>query len=315
LFNKLNNKGIIHIELKMNFSHEQKVEMAKRIKPLTIAAVAKDYARLSQLGDCIPDGSRAGNNVVDYFTMLPRLHTRGKMNLNFFEFVEQLDEYKKKHYVANLFRYYHEVRDKNGKKDEFSIIKEVYNLAIGCIHIFKPTAAMQIYRRYAPRRVLDPTAGWGGRMVAACACNLEAYIGIDLNISLIQHYKEMQKWLEGVSTTQTQMHWCSALSVDYSALDYDMVLTSPPYYNIERYEHSAEYSSKREMNEKFYMPLFEATWKHLKIGGAYCLNVNKEIYETACIPVLGAAHAQHQLGKSNRALQNSYVEYIYVWIK
>jgi len=300
----------------MNFSHQQKVEMVKRIKPLTITAVAKDYARLSGLGaslnDCIPDGSRAGNNVVDYFTMLPRLHTRGKMNLNFFEFVEQLDDWKKKHYVATLFRYYDEYhKERNATR----VAHGVFNLAFSCIHIFKPTTAMDIYRRYAPRRVLDPTAGWGGRMVAACACNLEAYIGIDLNISLIQPYKEMQKWLESVSTTQTAMHWCSALAVDYAALDYDMVFTSPPYYSIERYEHNPEYSSKREMNEIFYTPLFEKTWKHLKIGGAYCLNVNKEIYETVCIPVLGAAHTQHQLGKSNRASQKAYVEYIYVWIK
>lgn len=299
----------------MNFSHEQKVEMVKSVRKITMHDVAKDYARLSQLGADITPHSRIGNNVVDYFTLLPRLHTRGKMNINFFEFVEQLDEWKKKHYIANLFRHFNEVRDKGGKMNEYSKIKQIFNLAIGCIHIFKPTTAMQIYRRYAPRRVLDPTAGWGGRMVAACACNLEAYIGIDLNISLISSYQQMQKWLEGVSTTQTVMHWCSALDADYSAMDYDMVLTSPPYYNIERYENSAEYSSKREMNEKFYMPLFEKTWKHLKIGGAYCLNVNKEIYETACIPVLGAAHTQHQLGKSNRALQNSYVEYIYVWFK
>lgn len=295
----------------MNFSHEQKVEMTKSVRKITMEDVAKDYARLSQLHVITPH-SRIGNNVVDYFTLLPRLHTRGKMNINFFEFVEQLDEWKKKHYVATLFRYYDE---HHKERNSTRVAHGVFGLAISCIHIFKPIAAMQIYRRYAPRRVLDPTAGWGGRMVAACACNLEAYIGIDCNISLISSYQEMQKWLEGVSTTQTVMHWCSALDADYSAMDYDMVLTSPPYYNIERYEHSTEYSSKKEMNEKFYMPLFEKTWKHLKIGGTYCLNVNKEIYETACIPVLGVAHTQHQLGKSNRASQNSYVEYIYIWIK
>jgi hypothetical protein len=55
------------------------------------------------------------------------------------------------------------------------------------------------------------------------------------------------------------------------------------------------------------------TWEHLKVGGHYCLNVNKDIYENVCVELLGEANEFLPLVKRKRF--NEYEEYIYVWIK
>jgi hypothetical protein len=91
------------------------------------------------------------------------------------------------------------------------------------------------------------------------------------------------------------------------------VLTSPPYYFIEKYPNNAEYKNKQEMNKLFYAPLFERTFKHLQPGGIYCLNVNSEIYDAVCIPLLGECDKKIPLKKSKR--QNEYGEFIYLWTK
>jgi DNA modification methylase len=105
----------------------------------------------------------------------------------------------------------------------------------------------------------------------------------------------------------------NAVSVDYSKLDYDLVFTSPPYYFIQKYENNTEYISKKEMDEKFYIPLFSNTYANLKPNGTYALNINKEVYENVCIQLFGPAHDSYPYKKSKR--QNNYDEIVYVWKK
>jgi DNA modification methylase len=119
--------------------------------------------------------------------------------------------------------------------------------------------------------------------------------------------------MKDTSSTEVEMIFDDALNVDYTALEYDTAFTSPPYYFLEKYENNIEYSSKKEMNEKFYKPLFEKTYANLKPGGHYILNINKEIYESVCLDLFGNAHEQFSLKKSKR--QNDYTEYVYVWHK
>jgi hypothetical protein len=50
------------------------------------------------------------------------------------------------------------------------------------INAFKPLNALQIYKKYKPTAVLDPTMGFGGRLLGASVCPfIKSYIGIDTN--------------------------------------------------------------------------------------------------------------------------------------
>jgi DNA modification methylase len=165
---------------------------------------------------------------------------------------------------------------------------------------------------FKPKVLLDFTMGWGGRLVGACALDIDKYIGIDLNKQLRTPYKMMAKELNKMSHTSIELYFENAVNFDYSKLDYDMVFTSPPYYNIEIYKGTKKRSID-EWNNDFYIPLFSNTFKYLKHKGIYALNVNKEIYENVCIPILGKSYKKIPLQLSKRG--NDYKEFIYIWKK
>jgi 16S rRNA G966 N2-methylase RsmD len=299
-----------------SFSPDAKIEIAKMIKNITIESVNQDFVDLKNIGanaSIVSGRCRIGNNVVDYFTFKERLETRGKYNANFFEFISNIEEFKKKKFILNMLDYYDKVKNKNKTKNKYIVWKETYNICISAINIFRPIFAMEIYQKYKSERVLDFCAGWGGRLVGACTLNLKKYIGIDINSSLKEPYANLAEFMKKKSLTEIEMIFDDALNVDYTEFEYDTAFTSPPYYFLEKYENNMEYASKKEMNEKFYKPLFEKTYAHLKPGGHYILNINKEIYESVCLDLFGSAHEQFSLKKSKR--QNDYTEYVYVWNK
>ena len=290
--------------------------ISKSIKNITIQNINSDYDKLVQVGNnasLMSPRCRIGNDVVDYFTFKERLNTRGKYDINFFEFVEQIEDFKKKKFIRNMLVYYDTVKNKNKTKNTYVVLKEVYNICISAINIFRPIVSMEVYSLYKPTSILDFCAGWGGRLVGACALNIDRYTGIDINTNLKPGYDDMIQFLNTKSTTEIAMHFVSATLVDYSQITYDLVLTSPPYYSIEKYSNNEPYESKSDMNTMFYTPVIMNTYKYLSVGGRYCLNINKEMYDKVCVPVLGCADEILPFKKSKR--QNEYSESIYVWFK
>lgn len=287
--------------------------VAQQMHPgLTLDTAIEDFKSLQKI-DCNSTklSVRNGVNFVDFFTMKHRLETRGKEGITFYELWDQRAHYKTKKYVKNIIDFY---KRTGIIKTELRVFLRIYNLYFGAVNIFKPIVAMDIYCRYKPQSVLDMTMGWGGRLVGACALNVPRYTGIDLNTKLEKSYEEMVSILKQHSTTEINLHFKNALNVDYSKIDYDLVLTSPPYYNTEQYE-GQKVMEKEKWNRDFYTPLFEKTWKHLKKGGHYCLNVPVEVYETVAIKVMGKANEVLPMTKSKRKADEKYKEYIYVWTK
>jgi len=322
-------------------TQETKKFIANKIKPIGETDAENDFEALKNMvnnallsaNDDSASGSgmefnercRTGNNIVDFFTFQERLETRGKYNVTFYDFVKNIDEFKKKKFIQNMFTYYSTVKNARGLKNEYIVLKEVYNICISAINIFRPLMAVEVYSKYKPSVVLDPCAGWGGRAVGAAVCeNVQHYFGIDINQSLQIPYQNMCTFLNSRSKSKSttglipriSMTIADAVTYDYSQIEpkYDMVFTSPPYYFIEKYSHNSVYNnSKDKMDEQFYVPLFSQTYLHLLPGGCMALNVNREIYERVCVRLFGPAHETMNCKKSKR--QNDYREMIYIWIK
>ena len=302
--------------IKEQYTNEEKTQISNQIKNISLDDVNKEMKQLIEIGTNVytmSPRSRIGNNVVDYFTFSQRLSTRGKYNINFYEFIVNIDEFKKKKFIQNILHYYDTTKNKTKKKNYYTVLKEVYNICISAINIIRPLVYMEIYTKYNPSCILDFCAGWGGAAVAASALNIPKYIGIEINNSLIQPYNNLIEFLKERSKTSIQMIFDNAITIDYSELDYDLVFTSPPYYFIQKYENNTEYLSKKEMDDKFYIPLFSNTYANLKPTVIYALNINKEVYENVCIQLFGHAHDIYPYKKSKR--QNNYDEIIYVWKK
>ena len=295
---------------------EEKILIANQIKNIDLETVDREMDKLIQIGanaHTISPRSRIGNNIVDHFTFLQRLETRGKYNVNFFEFVANIDEFKKKKFIQTMLTYYKDVKNKNNTKTEYTVLKEVYNICISAINIMRPLSCMEIFVRFNAKRVLNFCAGWGGSTVAAAALNLNAHYGVEINNELSVPYDNMVSYLKTKSKTNIEIFICDAIKFDYSTIVYDTVFSSPPYYFIEKYANNPVYNSKTEMDDKFYIPVFTKTYNSLQKGGQYIINVCKEVYERVLIKLFGEAHILTPYKKFKR--QNDYTEIVYVWIK
>ena len=302
--------------LKENYTKEEKIAIAKHIKDIKIEHVEEEMNKLIKIGEkaeTISERSKIGNDVVDYFTFLQRLETKGKYNVNYFEFIKNLALFREKKFIQTMLKYYEDVKNKNKTKHEYKVLKEVYNICISAINIMRPLNCMEIYTRFNAKRVLNFCAGWGGSAVAAAALNLEAYYGIEVNNDLKEPYDDMVTYLRTKSNTEFSIHICDGVDFDYSSIDYDTIFASPPYYFIEKYANNIGYKSKKEMDEKFYNPIFSKSYNGLKKGGHFIINVCKEVYDNVLKNLLGEAHIIFPLKKSKR--QNNYTEMVYVWHK
>ena len=82
-------------------------DISFKIKPITDERIKTDYTdllkKVTQLRnkekDVVSDRCRVGNDIVDYFTFEERLQTRSKYNINYFDFVEQIDKFKEKKFI------------------------------------------------------------------------------------------------------------------------------------------------------------------------------------------------------------------------
>lgn len=170
-------------------------------------------------------------------------------------------------------------------------VYECFRINLGSIVMFKSTTAKYLYKKYGAKHVLDPTAGWGGRLLGAWALDID-YTGIDTNTEMIDAYNNMSDYLDNYSdfgnsllqeerTGKQQMIWQSCLDVDFGAINYDFVLTSPPYVNLELYEHMTPWEQDQDFYVNFFIPLWQKCVNNIKAGGNVCFNISPKMYDDA----------------------------------
>ena len=60
----------------------------------------------------------------------------------------------------------------------------------GMCNNFQVSIIMNIFNRFKPKRILDSSAGWGDRLIAACSVN-KKYTGVDPSICMKNNYKDI----------------------------------------------------------------------------------------------------------------------------
>lgn len=149
---------------------------------------------------------------------------------------------------------------------------------------FRPTAAKCIFQHFGSQRVLDFSAGWGDRLVAALSCQpqVQSYTAVDPNIILHQKYQEAINFYASQNNSMQLVSIAQpAECVDYSQYGtFDLIFTSPPYFNAELYDRN----SATQSHNKFKTPqgwldgfLFETLRRvipRLESGGHLVLNIS-----------------------------------------
>ena len=199
-------------------------------------------------------------------------------------------------------------------------VYECFRINLGSVVMFKSTTAKYLYQKYNATSVLDPPAGGGGRMLGAWALGID-YTGIDTNTNMKSAYDGMIEMLNNKTPAifeqpKLEMLWQSALDVDFSNIDYDFVLTSPPYVNLEIYEHMEPWDSDEKFYIDFFIPLWQKCMDNIKPGGTICFNISPKMYEDAVsfgLPVCeDEEDLKQQLGQQTGKKKQ---DKIYIWFK
>lgn len=140
--------------------------------------------------------------------------------------------------------------------------------------------ARELIDRYCPAGgvVLDPCHGWGGRLVGFMLSHASRYVGIDPaphSYKLGEMFDDLSEYLfEPKSLKLINRPFEDVLLSDEA---YDFALTSPPYFNTEKYEGEQSswrrYSTLDAWMDGFYRPLVEGVAHALKPGAAFVLQV------------------------------------------
>lgn len=138
---------------------------------------------------------------------------------------------------------------------------------------FKTATAKYLYHTLKATKVLDVCAGWGGRMLGAWGLGI-SYVGYDTNTDLKPGY---DKLLERLNDPKLEMRYENSLTAEFP--EYDCVLTSPPYYIKEVYNHMSTWANENEFYDNFLVPLIAKCIAGCSKGGKVCFNISPEMYE------------------------------------
>ena len=258
-----------------------------------------------------------GNPFLYHFQFKNLLNCRREKGNTIYDIWNDTEEQKK--LIENTRK-----RDRGGRTAAGNVY-ECFRINLGSIVMFKSTTAKYLYQKYKATHVLDPTAGWGGRMLGAWALDID-YTGIDTNTEMKPAYEGMMKFLDNeqefdsnlfeTENSKLQMIWQSCLDVDFSKIPYDFVLTSPPYINLELYEHMTPWQSDQAFYEQFFIPLWEKCMTHIKPGGVICFNISPKMYEDAVTWGLKECEDEEDLKQQlGQQMGKKKQDKIYIWKK
>ena len=149
---------------------------------------------------------------------------------------------------------------------------------------FKPKLIKYIIDLFKSRRVLDMSAGWGDRLIGAMASNIELYHGFDPNLALGIRYDQIIEFFRLIAYNPFAEFKIQSIPFEDAKVEngfYDLVMSSPPYFNMEIYTDAPGQSTESVNNEEDWYKNYLWKWlqkskKALRNGGILALNINQE---------------------------------------
>ena len=145
---------------------------------------------------------------------------------------------------------------------------------------FKPSVAKCIYQHFNPTNILDFSTGWGDRLLAyqSWSGSNNHYTGIDPNINLKETYSKQLKCFGTKGSYNFDFKPAETSNLIEKEF-YDLVFTSPPYYNIERYtqEENQSWKKYRKIDQwltQFLFPTLKKSYIALRKGGHMVINIS-----------------------------------------
>lgn len=245
-----------------------------------------------------------GNKVVDFYTFHIRLETKGTKNVSF---NDAMKDKKIKNKLKNLLI-------KHNNKLTLSNYHEKYRMTFDSISSFRPSLSKQVYCKFNPKVVLDFSMGWGGRLLGILSLGID-YIGFDTNKKLKIPLKNMVKRFN-IYKSDIKLIFKDSSKINFDKYNYDMILSSPPYYNKEKYYNMPKYKDFDDFVDSFFKIVIKNSYDGLKKNGWFCINVNEILYKIMKNIIGRKEDIRININlKSFNFRSPKYKEYIYCWHK
>ena len=149
------------------------------------------------------------------------------------------------------------------------------------VNEFRPWVARRVYKRFCKDgfRILDPSAGWGGRTIGLASCLFDGieYHACDPCTKTFDGLVKMRNWLGDIAQGFRYYN----VPFEDSELEedsFDFCFTSPPYFNLEKYSEEStqshiRYSSYEKWKYGFLYKMMEKIISYLKNGGEAVINM------------------------------------------
>ncbi len=207
---------------------------------------------------------------------------------------------------------------------------------------FRPSTAKAIYDYFKAESVLDFSMGWGDRLLGAHTSDyVKRYVGFDPNEALHKNYQKQLAHYTIINPTNKYFSFYCRCAEDESVVlneQFDLIFTSPPYFDKEKYDQSENQSYKKHKKfddwmNNFLFKTIEIRGKNLKSGGHLVINISdiytrKKLYkicdgmndyiastgEYAYVGAMGFRMPKRPMSKSSESI-GVYGEPIWIWKK
>lgn len=243
-----------------------------RNHPLTFMPKKEDYDDIDR--------------ITDIFTEYARVQAKR------YDKEQTIEEYFYTH-KSDLVR---KCIDTTGTVDSFQIREILWGLKMDATN-FKVSAATAVFIHFNARRILDISAGWGDRLVAAIGHHAERYLAYDPNKKLYEGHKQIldhfAQYMKA-NTTHFEIRYEPFETADIGGEMFDLVFTSPPYFDLEIYDsddvEKTQSSTKYDVFEGWltsflFRSLYNA-WNHLLVGGNMVIHISDFSGRTIVEPMI-----------------------------
>jgi len=172
----------------------------------------------------------------------------------------------------------------------YGIVKAIkMDRAVQAASNFRPVVVKALIERFNAKSMIDPCAGFGGRLLGAAACGIR-YVGIDPCAKTVAANRRIIDDLGAKNATIIQ--GCAEDVMPFMGWAPDLIFTSPPYFDVERYSDEPTQSYVRYPTMDtwlggFFTPMIEASCRLLRSGGVFALNVPDDLVDAAMVCTVG----------------------------
>lgn len=231
------------------------------------------------------------DKLVDYFSEEARMQACRKGFPSPLQFYQQS-------YSAVVAKA-QELSEQNPQKPFRHWLREAVYLLIPECTTFKIGVTKALLKFLGSKVVLDPSAGWGDRLLGAGAAGVDVYHGVDPNPNLRSSYDAMIQFMQahGVGPKYPSQPMTAGgtperpfseryfvatedfLKVEFGAGSYDTVFTSPPFFDYEIYVQDPKQSivGRDTLNKwltDFFYPYLHKAWQALVKGGYLAIYIS-----------------------------------------